>query len=224
MKINKLLKAMANFIGSLSLLFVTHLPSGPGNRLRYWYYKRKLKYCGNGVVIDTGTVIEGCSLVSIGNNVHIDKSCLLTTGSVLQGKIFRKDYKDWMVPANEIIIEDDVHIVNHCMIVGFGGVLIKRNSTLSAGTKIYSLSNLPADPDCPEKVVSIMPYSQAPFILSPVLLEQNVWLGLNCIVMPGTKVNKNSFAVSNSLLLGEYEENSHLAGQPASKVKKRYQY
>lgn len=215
--------AAANFIKSLVLLFVTHLPGGPGNKMRYYYYRRKLNRCGKNVIIDTGTVLEGCSFISIGDNVHIDKNCLLSTAGRLQGKIFEHAHKEWQISKPNIVIGNNVHLVQNCIIMGYGGVRIGDNCTMSACSKIYSLSNLPKDPDNPSQVVSIMPYDQAPFILSPVVLEQNVWLGINCIVMPGTRISKNSFAVSNSLLLGEYEENAHLAGQPAVKVKQRYQ-
>lgn len=224
MKLFRPFIAVTNFIKSLILLFVTHLPSGPGNKLRYYYYKRRLNYCGKNVTIDTGTVLEGCSFISIGDNVHIDKNCLISTANKLQGKIFERIHDKWQISKPNVVIGNNVHLVQNCIIMGYGGVRIGDNCTMSAYSKIYSLSNLPNDPDNPSQVVSIMPYNQAPFILAPVVLEQNVWLGINCIVMPGTRIKQNSFAVSNSLLMGEYEENAHLAGQPAVKVKKRYDY
>jgi acetyltransferase-like isoleucine patch superfamily enzyme len=108
--------------------------------------------------------------------------------------------------------------------MAYGGIHINDYCTLSSGSKIYSLSNLSCDPEDKSRIVSIMPYSQAPFILSPVVLDENVWLGLNCIVMPGTTVKKNSFASSNSLLMNEYPENSFISGQPGKRIRERYQH
>jgi acetyltransferase-like isoleucine patch superfamily enzyme len=94
---------------------------------------------------------------------------------------------------------------------------------MSAGAKIYTLSNTHmVDPAHPENIISIMPYDQAPFLLSPVVLHSNVWLGINVIVMPSVVIGKNSFCVSNSLLMKNFGENSYIAGQPASLIRNRF--
>ena len=223
MKFISLLKAPFTITSDLIKLFVTYTPGSFGNKIRYLYYKIKLKKCGSNVIIDLGVIINGAELITIGDNVHIDKYCIISTGRVLVGQIHKKENSSFKFKEGELIIGNNVHIVQFCVLMAYGGMHIHDFCTLSSGTKIYSLSNLPYDPDDKKKIVSIMPYEQAPFICSPVVLEENVWLGLNCIVMPGTLVQKNSFAVSNSLLLGSYPENSYLSGNPAIKIRNRYQ-
>jgi acetyltransferase-like isoleucine patch superfamily enzyme len=222
MKFISILKSPYTIANALLKSLVTYIPGGFGNRIRYHYYKGKLKSCGTNVTIDLGVIIDGAELISIGNNVYIDKYCIISTGKELVGKIFKKANDSFQYTQGELVIGNNVHIVQFCVLMAYGGIHIKDYCTLSCGTKIYSLSNLPYDPDDKSKIVSIMPYSQAPFVLSPVVLEENVWLGLQCIVMPGTFVGKNSFAASNSLLKDRYSENSYLAGQPAVKTKNRF--
>jgi virginiamycin A acetyltransferase len=53
-------------------------------------------------------------------------------------------------------------------------------------------------------------------------MEENVWLGLNTIVMPGVRIEKNSFSVANSVIINSFEENSYLKGNPAIKIKNRF--
>ena len=108
------------------------------------------------------------------------------------------------------------------MIIGYGGLYIGDNSTLSAGSKLYSLTNIAYDPDDRSEIISIMPYEQAPFLIGPIILKSNVWLGLNCIIMPNVEIKKNSFALSNSLVVSSFEENSYIGGQPAVLIKNRF--
>ncbi len=222
MKISSVLKSPFTIVSDILKLFVIYMPGRTGIRLRYFYYKRKFKQCGKNVIIDVGVQIEGPELISIGDNVHIDKFCILSTGKHLIGDINRKENKAFKFEEGELVIGSNVHLVQFCVIMAFGGVHISDFCTLSAGTKIYSLTNLPYDPKDRSRVVSIMPYEQAPFLCSPVVFEENVWFGLNCIIMPHTHLKKNSFIVSNSLVMGEFPENSYIGGQPAKRIKNRY--
>jgi acetyltransferase-like isoleucine patch superfamily enzyme len=224
MKFSSVLKAPWVIVRDFGKLIITYLPGSSGNRLRYLYYKRKLKSCGKHVIIDMGVVIDGAELISLGNYVHIDKYCIISTGTKLVGKICKKENSNYKNEIGELIIGDNVHIVQFTIIMAYGGISIGNNCTLSAGCKLYSLTNTSYDLENRSNPLSIMPYEKAPFLLSPIVLDDNVWLGLNCIAMPGTIVGKNSFAVSNSLLMGLFSENSYIAGQPAVSIKKRYAY
>lgn len=199
------------------------MPGSVGNRLRYLYFKNQFKKCGSNVIIDIGVQIEGAELISLGNNVHIDKYCIISTGKSLTGIINRKPNASFSGSEGEIIIGSNIHITQFCLIMGYGGVQIEDNCVLSANSKIYSLTNTSYDLEDRATVTSIMPYSQAHFLISPIVLNFNVWLGLNTIVMPGTHIGKNSFTVSNSVLIGQFPENSHIAGQPAKRVRSRFE-
>ena len=107
--------------------------------------------------------------------------------------------------------------------MGHGGISIGDKCVASAGCKIYSLTNTSRDMSEPERVISIQPYDQAPFLLGPVVLHENVWLGLHTIIMPSVSIKKNSFCVSNSVVNKSFPENSHIAGTPAIKIKNRFQ-
>ena len=69
---------------------------------------------------------------------------------------------------------------------------IENNCVLSSGC-FYSLSNMPNDPDDNKKIISLMPYNESIFYIGEIVLKENVWLGLNVIVMPNVKIGKNSF-------------------------------
>jgi acetyltransferase-like isoleucine patch superfamily enzyme len=200
-----------------------YLPGWTGIKLRQLIYKPFFKSCGTKVWIESGVQLSGFKHISIGSNVHIDKNCIIQTGTKTIGHQKKKENTHFKGNAGEIIIGNTVHIVQNCMLFGYGGLQIGNNCTISASSKIYSQSNLPKNPENKSEIVSIMPYSSAHFILSPVFLGDNVWLGLNSIIMPGSSILSNSFVVSNSLVMDEHAKNSHIQGQPAKTVKKRFE-
>lgn len=213
-----LLKAFA----SLRDFFLIYMPGALGVKSRAWYYGRKFKSCGKNLIVDVGVVIEGAEHISVGDNVYIDKYCVISTGTKVAGRVQKKENARFSGAPGEITIGSNVHLVQFCVLMGYGGIRIGDNCTLSAGSKIYSLTNLSQCPDRPGERVSIMPYSQAPFLQSPVTLAKNVWLGLHAVLMPGVAIEQDSFVATNSVVMGTFPENSHIAGQPATRVKPRY--
>lgn len=222
MKIVKTVRIPLLVIKDMARFFIMYMPGPTGITLRRLYYGRAFKRCGKNLVIDIGVSISGAEFISVGDNVYIDKYCVIATGKKLTGKIKRKPNQDFNFTDGEIVIGDDIHIVQFCIIMGYGGVHIGNNCVLSANSKIYSLTNTAYDPDNKHKIISIMPYTSAPFLLSPVVLKTNVWLGLNTIIMPGVSIQKNSFSASNSVIVDCFEKNSYISGQPAKKIKERF--
>jgi acetyltransferase-like isoleucine patch superfamily enzyme len=218
----KILKIPFIVLRDIWKLFIVNMPGGFGVRLRYMYYKNKFKNCGKNLVIDVGVHIDGAELISVGDNVYIDRYCIIATGKKLTGKICRKPNNSFKGEEGEIIIGNDIHIAQFCILMGYGGIKIENNCVLSSGCKVYSLTNTAYDMEDKEKIISIMPYSQAPFLLSPVVFELNTWIGLNSIVMPSVCIGKNSFCATNSIIMDNFLENSYISGQPAKRVKERF--
>jgi len=222
MKLITFIKSPLILLKNIFLFFLIYLPGAGGNWLRYQFYKRRFKSCGKNVIVDVGVIINGAEYITVGDNVYLDKYCVIYAGKSNIGKIKRKQNTAYQYDEGELIIGSNIHITQFCIIMAYGGVYIGDNCGLSAGTKIYSLSNLPYDPENRSKVVSIMPLNQAPFIMSPVCLEENVWVGLDCLVMPGVHIGKDSFVVSKSLVMGMFPANSYISGQPAKRIRKRF--
>lgn len=218
----KFLKIPFIILCDLTKLVVVHTPGTTGIRLRRAYYQKRFKKCGNNLVVDVGVSIDSVELISVGDNVFIDKYCVIATGKRLIGSIEKKFNAEYRFEEGEIVIGSNVHVAQFCIVMGYGGVHFSDNVVLSAGSKIYSLTNTAYDLNDKSKVVSIMPYERANFLLSPVVLGRNVWLGLNTIVMPGVMIGQNSFCVSNSVVVNNFQENSYISGQPAKRIRDRF--
>ena len=200
-----------------------YMPGDFGIKLRQILYKPFFKSCGKRVYIDQGVLFSGMKFMSFGDDVHIDKNCIINAGDRTRGSQKYLENNNFKGKKGEIIFGSHIHVVQNCIIMGFGGVQIADHCTLSAGTKVYSQSNIPYNPENRSEIVSIIPYSTAHFVNGPVTLDENVWVGLNCVVMPGSHIGKNSFVVSYSLVKDTYSENSYLKGQPAEKIRARFE-
>lgn len=222
MSIPSFLSLPFRFVAALFNAVIIYLPGGFGVRLRRFYYQSKFKKCGKNLIIDVGVTIESPHLISVGDNVHFDKYCIIATSETLLGNIKSKRNISYQRQDGEIHIGNNIHFSQFCILMGHGGLSISNNVVLSAGCKLYSLTNTAYDLEDKEKIISLMPYSQANFLKGAIVLGENVWLGLGTIVMPGVTVEKNSFSVTNSVLMSSFLENSYIVGNPAKSIRKRF--
>lgn len=53
---------------------------------------------------------------------------------------------------------------------------------------------------------------------SPIILGNNVWIGLNAIILKDTTIGENSIVAAGSVVKGHFPANSLLQDNPAKKV------
>ena len=210
----KIMTIYHNIIESI----IRDIGSPLGTFLRYHYYKKRFYRCGENVKIDIGVVFEGAENIVIGNDVWIDKYSVLIAGDVYLNENFCKikniDIKK--VKRGCLYIGDNAHIGVQCVIQAHGGVFIGNYFTMSSGSKIYSLSN----------DVGMCKYGtngdkEKYYICSPIYIGDNVWIGINSIVLGGV-VSDNVFVSPNSIVLSSIPENSYVHGSPAKKIRNRF--
>lgn len=54
-----------------------------------------------------------------------------------------------------------------------------------------------------------------------VIIENNVWIGARCVILPGVKIGKGSIIAVGSVVTKDIELFSIVAGVPAKLVRKR---
>ncbi len=193
-----------------------------GTILRKKYYHKRFAQCGQNLQIDEGVIIEGAKDIYIGDNVWIDKYCILMAGKVNIPKeqVKVKQNKNYIYNEGELHIGSNVHIAPQCIIQAHGGVSIGENCGFSSGVKVYSLTNLPDSPN--DEIVHFTPLGKPFYLNSQIDIDENVGIALNSIVLTGVTIEKNSFITPNSVVMTTIKENSFASGNPAKRIKDRF--
>ncbi|MBK7708120.1 MAG: acyltransferase [Acidobacteria bacterium] len=138
------------------------------------------------------------------------------------GCIFRSDLDSNLIGvAHPCIISThspnaEIQVGNGC---GFSGTSIGIKESLIVGNNVQVGANScitdfdwhatdPADRDNPDLILS-----------RAVVIEDNVWLGLNCVVLKGVRIGKNSIIGAGSIVTRDIPPDSIAAGNPCRVLK-----
>ncbi|MBN2782702.1 MAG: hypothetical protein JXQ66_05625 [Campylobacterales bacterium] len=196
-----------------------------GSKIRYVYYKKRLKFCGENVKIKENVYISEPQYISIDDNTTIDRNAIISAGKVDLSKFhtLKRVNKKFNLNEGELYIGKNVHIGPNCLIQAHGGVYFGSNGAMSTGAKLFSLSNSPTDPADPSNVIYFTNKSNnTAYHSSPITIDENVGVGINSIVLPGVDIGKNSYIAPNSIVVTRVKENSFMSGDPAVKIKNRF--
>jgi acetyltransferase-like isoleucine patch superfamily enzyme len=209
---------------------VGSLPGPLGAALRSAFWKRRLRACGRNVRIGVGVQIRGPEWVSIGSNCWIDDYVIIIAGPVQDNGrfIYRKSNPHFEHPDGTIVVGDRVHLSSFVVLQGHGGLSIGDDLTIAAGTKVYTLSHHyrdisgQGDPQTIWKFVGLAPANEQALICAPVVIQDNAAVGLNCVVLPGSTIGRNSWLGTMSLLQGELPPDVIASGVPAKVTRARF--
>jgi len=146
------------------------------------------------------------SKITIGKNLVLISTSYFSEPGVNHPVIIRTLNKD-----AELLIGENVGISG-------GGiccqkkVIIGNNVMFGANTFVTDTDFHPVDPKNRR-------YTRKGTKAAPVIIEDNVFLGMNVLVLKGVKIGKNSIIAAGSIVTSDIEENSIAAGIPAIKIK-----
>lgn len=187
--------------------------------LRRHYYRHRLKRCGTNLHIAPGVFLENPEYISLGDWVWIDKNVVIHAGPASDaGPVKVIDNPQCRAGPGEVVIGDRCHISIGCVIQGHGGVSIGHAFGAGTGSLIYSMSNsLYTTKEGPVAAAG----SPLARIRTPVAIGNNVWLGLNVIVI-GNVIEDDCFIKPLSIVTANVPANSIASGSPAQREKQRY--
>lgn len=217
-----LFSKLSNLYSQIVESLIRNISGRAGVILRRKYYSKKFAKCGQNLHIDEGVIIQGAKDIFIGDNVWIDKYCILMAGKVniSSEQVKVKQNKNYLYNEGELHIGSNVHIAPQCIIQAHGGVSIGDNCGFSSGVKLYSLTNLPENPN--DEIVHFTPLGKPYYLNSQISIAENVGVALNSIVLAGATIEQNSFIAPNSVVMTTIKENSFASGNPAKKIKDRF--
>lgn len=110
----------------------------------------------------------------------------------------------------KFVIANNSHLGAFCYVnVCYGSVIIGDDVAIGPGTKIIVYSN---NYQYAKKVTNEK-------ITEDIIIKNNVFVGANCTILPGTIINDNVVIGAGSIVKGVLESNSIYAGAPCKKVK-----
>ena len=148
---------------------------------------------------------------------------ILGKGSITIGKNFhavssRKRSVITLFTPCHLSVIDDAHIVigdnvslNGTTITSRNHVFIGDNTQIGPNTIIMDNDGHPVWP--PEDRWA----KKGPS--APIIIQNDVWIGMNCIILKGLTIGHGSVIAAGSIVIKDVESNSIYAGNPAKKIK-----
>ena len=148
-----------------------------------------------------------------------------------KGSIIRRNARLDLNAGNKLIIGDrtiienhvilnngigDIEIGNNTMITSrgmiLGPALIGNNVVLGIGSQVLGLTHDFEDIEIPIKDQGVSG--------AKVIIEDDVWIGGNCVIIQGIKIGKHSLVAAGSVVTKNVEPYTLVAGNPAKPIKK----
>jgi acetyltransferase-like isoleucine patch superfamily enzyme len=182
----------------------TYARGAAGFFLRGAYYKAKLKYMGDNVLIDMGVTIWNPQHVSVGAYSHLDTNVKIEGGEGVK-------------------IGSYVHIASNVLLQGGGTLTIDDYADVAAGSLVYSGVNHYTDGHTDKfyEMSSCAPAHQQFIKKAPVNIKKSAFIGMNSVVMPGVTVGEAAIVGACSFVNSDVPPYKIAVGAPARVIKDR---
>lgn len=105
----------------------------------------------------------------------------------------------------------NLSIHDFCYIDAVGKIIIGDNVSIAHGCSLVSFNHTWAEADTSIK------YN--PVKLSPIVIQDDVWIGCGVRIMPGVEIGSRSIVAAGSVVLSDVPSHCVVAGVPAKVVK-----
>ena len=141
------------------------------------------------------------------------KSCFLRLVGAKIGKRVVYYSGVWISTGKNLCLGDDVDIAKGVYITTRGGVTIGDRVLIGYRTQIISANHVvPAKPDR---------IFDAGHDYKPVVIDNDVWIGANCVICPGVHIGEGSIIGAGCVVTHDVEAFSMVGGVPAKPIKTR---
>jgi len=152
--------------------------------------------------------VRGKCTISIGDNVTIDSRNVGYFGSMFGPvKLFADiDGASISIGANTFIHGSCLHAYNR--------IDIGENCLIAANTQIVDSDGHDPFPSRPEDRLKVKPTG------IPIVIEDNVWIGMNCIILKGVHVGTGAVVGAGSVVRHDVPAYCLASGNPATVIKR----
>ena len=174
-------------------------------RLRWQIMQTQFKYTGKKTRIDYPIKeFHGQKYISIGDNFVSHTGLWLAV------------YNENDYPEPEIIIGNNVCINYDCQITAINKIIIGNNVLMANRVFISDHSH----GDINSEALKLPPLVRPLVSKGPVIIGDNVWIGVGVVIMPDVTIGNNCVIGANAVVTKSFSDNCILAGVPAKIIKK----
>lgn len=170
------------------------------------YVSRNFKFFGHSLIRGKFSSFKGGKYITIGDGVAIGKYVTLTAWDEFQGTKY----------SPEIIIGDGTSIGDNAHITCINRIVLGKNVLL--GKKVLITDNSHGNLSVEE--LNTAPLMRRLYSKAEIVIGNNVWIGENCSILPGTYIGDNAIIGSNSVVTKNVPANSIAAGIPCEIIRK----
>jgi len=113
----------------------------------------------------------------------------------------------------------ELFIGNDC---GLSGTVINAEKSIIIGNRVFCGANVTICDSDRHPVDAKLRFSNEKGEMGSVVIEDDVWLGMNVVVMKGVCIGKGSVIAANSVVVKNIPRNVVAGGTPAVKLKEIY--
>ena len=119
----------------------------------------------------------------------------------------------WIAPGRNFVVGDDVDFALDVLVTTGGGVHIGDRVLIGYRTQILSTNHI-----IPKNKNNIF---SAGHEKKQVIIENDVWIGANCIIVPGVTIGEGSVIAAGSVVTKPVDPFTVVGGVPAKLIKSR---
>ena len=151
---------------------------------------------GADCVFETGVLVFHPENITLGENIYVGHYAIL-----------KGYYK------NQMVIGDGTWIGQQCFFHSAGGLTIGKNVGIGPGVKIITSVH-----DEAGRGLAVL---HSPVTFAPVVIEDDVDLGVNSVILPGVTVGKGAIVGAGAVVNRDVPPYAIVAGVPAKVLRER---
>lgn len=118
------------------------------------------------------------------------------------------DMRFYIIKPKSLIVGKFSHINRGCFLDARGGLIIGNNVSISHNVSLVSASH-----DMNSRFFD--------YISAPIVINDNVWIGLNAIILKGVTIGEGAVVAAGSVVSKDVDAFTVVAGIPAKKIADR---
>jgi acetyltransferase-like isoleucine patch superfamily enzyme len=188
-------------------------------RPRLLLHRVRLEKLGAGSEIETGVSLQYPDRIRIGSGARIGRNATLRANTEQRPGISLGDgvwvQDSVIINANrgQVTLGARSWLGPFCLVYGNGGVSIGTNVLVAAHTSINTVSH--------ESTRCDIPINDQPVLTAPVTIEDDVWIGLNAVILQGVTIGRGAIIGAGAVVTKSVPAWSIALGVPAKIVGRR---